>query len=70
MAAMVASVSAGRLWAEMHMPSQTAGVGMGLPIFEAMPTQAPSRELVKRKLELRAATNTCTEWTIVEGAGG
>ncbi len=53
------------------MPSQTAepGVfvqGMGQPVFPA-PTDAPSLELVKARMQKRALTNVCTEWTIPGG---
>ena len=48
------------------MPSQT--VGQGFPILEAMPTEAPSLELVKRQLDKRQSlTNVCSEWTILGG---
>jgi ADP-ribose pyrophosphatase YjhB (NUDIX family) len=32
-----------------------------------LPTEAPSLELVKRKLEKKGVTNICTEWTIPGG---
>lgn len=48
------------------VPSQTVG-GYGQPIFEAIPTEAPSMELMKRKLEKKALTNVCEEWTILGG---
>ncbi len=50
------------------MPSQTVGGGFGAPIFALpLPTEAPSLELVKRKLEKKGVTNICTEWTIPGG---
>jgi len=50
-----------------EIPSQT--VGVGLPVMELLPTQAPSLELVKKSLgEKRAVTNTCYEWTL-DGLG-
>jgi hypothetical protein len=53
------------------MPSQTAGPetlvqGMGQPAFPA-PTDAPSLELVRARMQKRAVTNVCTEWTIPGG---
>jgi hypothetical protein len=47
------------------MPSQT--IGFGEPMQPLQPTDAPSLELAKRKLEKKALTNTCTEWTILGG---
>jgi hypothetical protein len=53
-----------------EMPTQTAvSEGQGLPIFEVMATPGPSLELLKRRVEARAETNTCTEWTILGGNG-
>lgn len=51
------------------IPAMTeAGCGFPLP---PVPTQAPSRELLKarmeHKVEKRAATNACDEWLIVGG---
>jgi len=45
-----------------EFPTQTVG-GYGVPFLQE-PTEAPSMELVRRKLEKKALTNTCTEWTI------
>jgi hypothetical protein len=51
------------------MPSQTMG-GCGEPIFAVpLPTEPPSFELVRRKLEKKDLTNICTEWTIPGGYG-
>jgi hypothetical protein len=63
-AALVSSVAGNSFGS---IPSQT--VGHGLPIFEAMATEAPSLELVKRKLEKKSLTNVCSEWTILGGNG-
>ena len=50
-----------------EMPSKTVGVGQ--PLIELLPTQAPSLELAKRSPEdKRAITNTCYEWTL-DGLG-
>ncbi|KAG0651865.1 hypothetical protein D0Z07_1291 [Hyphodiscus hymeniophilus] len=49
-----------------EIPTQT--IGYGAP-FMHEPTEAPSMELVKRSLERRDVTNTCTEWTIPGGFG-
>ncbi|KAE9379085.1 hypothetical protein N431DRAFT_450994 [Stipitochalara longipes BDJ] len=54
------------------IPSQTIG-GFGEPIFALpLPTEPPSLELAKRRLERRGVmdmTNICTEWTIPGGFG-
>jgi hypothetical protein len=47
------------------IPSQTIGVGQ--PFFDIMPTEAPSPELLKKRLEKKAVTNVCSEWTILGG---
>jgi hypothetical protein len=50
------------------MPSQTMSGGFGEPIFALpLPTEAPSLELVKRRLQKKDVTNICTEWTIPGG---
>lgn len=47
------------------MPLETVGsIGAA---FSPAPTQAPSMELVKKKLAKKALTNVCTEWTIEGG---
>jgi len=46
-----------------EMPSPT--VGMGMPLMDIMPTEAPSLELVKRNIVKRALTSTCSDWTIL-----
>lgn len=63
-AALVSSVAGFAIGA---MPSQTIGLGFGEPMQPLQPTDAPSLELVKRNLEKKALTNTCTEWTILGG---
>ena len=46
------------------IPSETLG-GFGLPLFELpLPTEPPSLELVKKRLEKKSVSNICTEWTI------
>jgi len=66
-AALAALVSSVYSYSLGEMPSQT--VGVGLPLMELLPTQAPSMELVKKSLrEKRAITNTCYEWTL-DGLG-
>ncbi|PMD36596.1 hypothetical protein L207DRAFT_515113 [Hyaloscypha variabilis F] len=54
------------------IPSQTIG-GCGEPIFAfPLPTEPPSLELAKRRLErkdITGVTNVCTEWTIPGGFG-
>jgi hypothetical protein len=65
-AAVSAFFSAAAGFAIGAMPSQTIGIGFGEPMPQ-QPTEAPSLELVKRKLEKKALTNTCTEWTILGG---
>lgn len=56
-----------------EMPSPTAmpvkTIGVGEPILNLRPTEAPSLELVKRHLAKKAVTNTCSEWTISDGIG-
>lgn len=47
------------------MPSQTVG-GTGAA-YSPAPTEAPSMELMKKKLAKKALTNVCTEWTIEGG---
>jgi hypothetical protein len=47
------------------MPLETAAE-LGAS-FSPAPTQAPSIELVKKKLAKKALTNVCTEWTIPGG---
>ncbi len=47
------------------IPSQTVGVGQ--PFFDIMPTEAPRPELLKKRLEKKALTNVCSEWTILGG---
>jgi hypothetical protein len=54
-------------FAHGELPSQTIGIGQ--PLFELMPTKAPSLDLIKRSLGKRALTNTCSEWTILDGGG-
>jgi hypothetical protein len=66
-AAVSAFFSAAAGFAIGAMPSQTIGIGFGEPMQPVRPTEAPSLELVKRKLEKKALTNTCTEWTILGG---
>ena len=49
------------------IPSQTVG-GFGEPIYALpLPTEAPSLDLVKKRLEKKDLINTCTEWTIPGG---
>jgi hypothetical protein len=47
----------------LEMPSPT--IGMGLPLMDIMPTEAPSFELVKKTIAKRALTSTCSDWTIL-----
>jgi hypothetical protein len=65
-AALAAMVSAVYGYSIGEMPSQT--IGVGTPFFEIRPTEAPKIELVKKKLDKRALTNTCSEWTL-DGLG-
>jgi hypothetical protein len=64
-AAVSAFISAAAGFAIGAMPSQTLGIGFGAPMPQ--PTEGPSLELVKRQLQKKAVTNTCTEWTILGG---
>ncbi|KAG9248297.1 hypothetical protein BJ878DRAFT_62932 [Calycina marina] len=67
LAAMISSVYGYSLG---EMAAQTTGVG--LPLYEIRPTEAPSLELVRRTLGVnakRALTNTCDEWSL-DGLGG
>lgn len=66
-AAWAAMVSAACGYVLGEMPSQT--IGVGIPLLDILPTQAPSLELVKKQIEKRAITNTCSEWTILGGGG-
>jgi len=50
-----------------RMPMRTI-VGMnGVAAPKSVPTEAPDRELVKRRLERRVETVTCTDWSIAGG---
>jgi hypothetical protein len=63
-------ISTGAAAALGAIPSQTIG-GCGEPIFAfPLPTEPPSLELAKRRLErkdITGVTNVCTEWTIPGG---
>jgi len=48
-------------------PGGDAFADGGMPFMDIIPTQALSMELVKKSLEKKALTNTCSEWTILGG---
>lgn len=65
-AAVAAFISSATASAVAALPSQTVPSGHGQPL-SPKPTEAPEFELVRRNLERKDVTNTCTEWTIPGG---
>jgi hypothetical protein len=63
--ALAAAASTVTGFATLEFPTQTVG-GFGEPYFPEV-TKAPQRDLVKARLEKKAITNVCSEWTIPGG---
>lgn len=61
---LAAFISAVRGYAVADFPTQNVGYGAH---SMQEPTEAPSMELLKRRLERRDLVNTCTEWSILGG---
>jgi hypothetical protein len=66
--ALATAVSTVTGFAITEFPTQTVGGGggFGAPYLPEV-TEAPQRDLVKARLEKKAITNVCSEWTIPGG---
>jgi hypothetical protein len=64
--ALATAVSTVTGFAISEFPTQTVGRGFGAPYLPEV-TEAPQRDLVKARLEKKAITNVCSEWTITGG---